>query len=172
MDSVKSEFTTLENQHVELKSAFSWNSRLRHEDGDLRLGTARTIAAFANTSGGRLFIGVGDDGAVHGIEEEVTSLFGDSHLDQFEGLILEHLKNVLWPNPTRAYAVRFEQRESKWICAINVTPCPGVTYVRTKSGGGSVEHTVYVRSGNRTVKVADIDRDRMVVERFGGKWSI
>jgi hypothetical protein len=111
-------------------------------------------------------------GSIYGIEDEVSELFGESHLDHFEGLILEHLKNALWPNPTRAYSVSFEQRESKWICVINVTPCPGVTYVRTKSGGGLIEHTIYIRTGNRTVKVTDVDRDRYVVERNGGSWSL
>lgn len=162
----------IEGQHVELKGAFSWNSIKGCEDGDMRLGTARSIAAFANSNGGRLIIGASDDGRIHGIDVEITSLFKDNNLDRFQNLIHEHLKNVLFPYPFRSYQISFEQHSTLWICCINVSPCPGITYVKTKANNGKTEHTIYVRTGNRTVKVTDLDRDRMIVDRFGGKWSL
>lgn len=162
----------IEGQHVELKGAFTWNSRTGKEDGNLRLGSARSIAAFANSLGGKLVIGVGDDGAVHGIDQELAALFDDNHVDRFESFVREHLKNMLVPPLLNSYRISFELHAVLWVCCIDVDRTPGVTYVKTRAGSGSFEHAVYMRTGNCTIKVADIDRDRLMVERFGGKWSL
>ena len=76
------------------------------------------------------------------------------------------------PNPLQHYSVKFEQRSSKWICIVEVRPAAGITYLKLKSGKGAIEHHIYVRNGNRSIKLVDLERDRFVVERFGGAWTL
>ena len=162
----------VESHGLEHKSAFLWNSRLGRKDGDMRLGVLKTIAAFANSEGGDLVIGIGDDGSVHGIDDEVAHLFDGKHLDRYEALLHEHVKNSLRPYPHTGYRVSMEMRGKRSVCVVKVSAVPGVTYVVGKSESGRNLHDVYVRTGNRTVKLADTDRDRFVVSRFGGIWPL
>ena len=171
MDEGKAE-RLLESHLLEHKSAFIWNARLGRKDGDLRLGVLKTIAAFANSEGGELVIGVGDDGSVHGVDDEVARLFDDKHLDRYEALLHEHVRNSLHPYPHAGYAVSMEMRGKLTVCVVRVSAVPGVTYVVGKSPSGKSLHEVYVRTGNRTVRLEDRDRDRFVVSRFGGVWPL
>ncbi len=162
----------VESQGLEHKSAFLWNGRLGRKDGDMRTGVLKTIAAFANSEGGDLVIGIGDDGSVHGIDDEVAHLFDDRHLDRYEALLHEHAKNSLYPYPHAGYVVSMEMRGRLTVCVVKVSAVPGVTYVVGKSESGKRLHDVYVRTGNRTVRLSDTDRDRFVVSRFGGMWPL
>lgn len=162
----------LEGQALEFKSAFTWNSRLNREDGDLRFGVVRSIAGFLNANGGRLMIGVQDDGDAGGIEDELGTLFKDNHFDRYESLIHEHLRNTLYPYDPGAYEIVFEKRGGVYLCVITVRKQRAVTYVKQKAGSGRIEHALFVRVGNRTNKLTDLERDIFVIERFGGIWHL
>lgn len=166
------ELEPIEGPELELKAAFSWNQRTGSEDANLRLGTARTIAAFANTAGGQLRIGYDDHGNAVGIEQELRALFDHDFLDQFEQLLHEYLKRTLFPYPFRAYDVSFRKAHESWVCTIDVKPVPTVTYVCQKDDAGELKHLVFVRTGNRTITLTNLERDRYVVERNGGKWAL
>ncbi|MEX2244834.1 MAG: ATP-binding protein [Fimbriimonadaceae bacterium] len=172
MDTLDPEVDGLEGHSLELKSAFTWNARVGHEDGALREGVAKTIAAFSNSHGGRLIIGADEGGHIHGIDSELHALFEDNHMDQFESLIHEYLKNLLHPYPFRSYSISFEKRNGLYLCDIIVAPSPGVTYLRRKTPGGAIEHELFVRTGNRSIRLVDVERDRFLVERFGGNWPL
>lgn len=56
-----------ENELVEFKSSMRWNARSKNNDHLTEQAIIRTIAAFLNTKGGTLLVGVRDDGVVLGI---------------------------------------------------------------------------------------------------------
>ncbi len=162
-----------ESVELEFKGAFSWNRRRKAVDEQLKFGTTRTVAAFANTQGGRLCIGYADDSEVIGIEDEIASMKSPS-VDQYEQNIHQHLKDKLFPYPFRAIAIEIVKHAESGllVCYINVQPQPGVTYVKNLSKDGVNENLVYVRTGNRSIKLADLQRDKFVVERCGGTWTL
>ncbi|MCH7903463.1 MAG: ATP-binding protein [Armatimonadetes bacterium] len=147
-----------------------WNRRSGRKEGELRAGVLRTIAAFANSDGGDLIIGIADDGSVQGIDDEVAELFQDKHLDRYEALLHEHVKNSLYPHPHAGYTVSMEMRGKRTVCVVSVSAIPGVTYVVGKNDSGKKQHEVYVRTGNRTNRLVDVDCDRFVTSRLGGVW--
>jgi predicted HTH transcriptional regulator len=151
----------------EYKAAFCWNRRSQQADGNLRKGTLKSVAAFLNTEGGELWIGVADDLSTIGLADELEALTQGQDLDQFQNLIEETLYRNLFPLPLRHVEVGFVPHEGHLLCRILVRPMPGVTYVKEDG-----THAVYVRTGNRTLTLHDLARDEFIASRMGGRWTL
>ncbi|MBS1713656.1 MAG: ATP-binding protein [Armatimonadetes bacterium] len=158
----------VEGARVEFKAAFDWNPAKGQRSGDLQAGVLRTIAAFLNTEGGSLYIGVSDDGTVTGIEEELATLSDADPRDVFEGRIREALKNHVEPLPLHLVELRFIKEQSKEVIRIDVLPSPGITYFVRKGPDGRLQEDVCVRDGNRTLSLSGRARDQFVVRKSGG----
>ena len=59
-----------ESKTLEFKSTLRWNLKEDRKDNRVTHAALKTIAAFLNTEGGDLLIGVADDGSVVGIERD------------------------------------------------------------------------------------------------------
>jgi CheY-like chemotaxis protein len=57
-----------ENDRVEFKSTLRWNLKTDRAERVIEKAWLKTVVAFLNSSGGTLIVGVGDDGAVRGID--------------------------------------------------------------------------------------------------------
>ncbi len=71
-----------EGSRVEFKATLRWDMRANRVNKDLELAAARTVCAFLNTDGGRLLIGVSDEGAVTGLGTDYNT-FGKKDRDGF-----------------------------------------------------------------------------------------
>ncbi len=88
----RSDFSTLEiiqqgeSDFVEFKSTLRYNIFSKKKDNNIELSALKTVAAFLNTSGGTLLIGVTDDGNINGLS-----------LDEFDNddKLLLHFTNLL-----------------------------------------------------------------------------
>ena len=79
-----------ESKTLEFKETLLWNVKARMKDKQMETEVLKTIAAFLNTLGGHLLVGVADDGTIPGVEEEMEKFFKNSS----DGL-LKHLKNLI-----------------------------------------------------------------------------
>lgn len=59
-----------EGEHIEFKSSLRWNQHANKKDTAIEHAILKTIAAFMNSEGGTLFIGVNDDGEPLGLEKD------------------------------------------------------------------------------------------------------
>ena len=59
-----------EGEYVEFKSTLRWNLKAEKKDKNITHAITKTIAAFLNTDGGILLVGVSDDGQVLGLEAD------------------------------------------------------------------------------------------------------
>jgi len=59
-----------ENEVTEFKSTLRWDIRAAKTNPAVERASLKTIAAFLNTTGGTLLIGVSDDGSIQGIESD------------------------------------------------------------------------------------------------------
>ena len=59
-----------ESNSVEFKSSLRWNYKANKKDKAIEHASLKTIAAFLNTAGGHLFIGVDDEGQLLGLEKD------------------------------------------------------------------------------------------------------
>ena len=79
-----------ESGDCEFKESFSLDIRKGTQEKYIEISSLKTIAAFLNTDGGTLLVGVSDDGSVPGLEREIK-MFHKDKTDRF----LLHFKNQL-----------------------------------------------------------------------------
>jgi hypothetical protein len=153
-----------EGAKIEYKASFEWDPRRGAKSPEMRHGCLRTIAAFMNSDGGTLYIGVSDSGEAVGMEEDF-SLVGEGGADAFEARFREFMKGALDPLPLNNVTFKFEEVDGLTVCAIEVRAAPGVTYLKHKDKSGQDVESVFVRDGNRTIELRGRARDAFVVSR-------
>jgi hypothetical protein len=79
-----------ESKTLEFKETLALCLRRNTKEKDIETAVLKTIAAFLNSQGGTLLIGVNDSGQVTGLGKEIKKLFKGSRDN-----LLKHLKNIL-----------------------------------------------------------------------------
>jgi len=145
-----------ENGFVEFKSSIRWNLYTRKKDKAMELAVIKTLAAFMNTEGGMLLIGVRDDGEILGLDE-----------DQFENKdkMFLHLTGLL-KSRIGALALKFinmsiEIIQGKEILRIDCLPATRPSFV--KDGNNEF---FYIRTGPSTSKLSLSKAVEYIAERF------
>ena len=154
------------NQHesktLEFKSTLRWN--LREEKKDPAIVThsvLKTIAAFLNTEGGDLLIGVADDKSIVGVDA-----------DRFdsEDKFLLHLSHVigaaLGDRAGTCVDAQMEIVEGKTVCLVSCQRSPEPIYFKWRGIEEHEEGDFYVRSGAQTVKLNPESATEYVRTRF------
>jgi hypothetical protein len=155
-----------EGPQTEFKASFEWSQHQKARSGDLRHASLKTIAAFLNSEGGTLWIGVDDAGRAVGLEDDLALIEDEQKLDTFENRLREFLKNHLDPMPLNSVKVTFPELDGVLVCSVEVDPRDGVTYlVRKDPQSGQVMEEIYVRDGMRTISLKGRSRDQFILGR-------
>jgi hypothetical protein len=153
------EISRLEGQRIEFKESYSWDSQRGQINKDLRHEVLKTISAFRNTQGGKLFLGVHDSGHIKGLARDYKSLNKDD--DSFERTLRDLFQVSLDPRPQDAVRIEFHDFDEGKICTLEVDAAPGVVqYVLWNN-----EHELWIREGNRSRKLSGKERDDWVINR-------
>lgn len=155
-----------ESDELELKSTLRWDMKERTVNRKLEDVIMKTVAAFTNSQGGTLLIGVSDEGEVLGLESDYLSL-GGANRDKFE----LHLRNLLNQQfgagfVTSRIAVKFHVVNDKEVCQIDVTPAKEPVIIRVQDKNGQPLEKFYARSGNASQELSLSDLNAYVKERF------
>jgi type I restriction enzyme R subunit len=134
-----------ENSSVELKSSFRYDTKLKQSNPKLlEQIIAKTIAAFMNSEGGTLFIGVDDQGNVLGLEDDYKTL-KKQNSDGFEieirQSIEKYTKNKI---ANESFKLKFHLTDGKEICEVTVSPGPEPIVIYDEGK----QQEFYVRIGN------------------------
>lgn len=126
----------------------------------------KTVAAFANSQGGTLLIGVADDGEVLGLEPDYNSL-GGADRDKFE----LHLRNLLNQRfgvgfVTSKISIRFHTLGEKDVCQIETTPAKEPLIVTMKDKNGQDTEKFYARSGNSSQEISLGEMNAYIKDHF------
>ena len=128
---------------VEFKSTLRFNLKAEKTDAKIELASLKTVAAFANTYGGILFIGVADDGAVLGLEKD-----GFPNEDR----LLLHFTNLLRDKigEKALGLVHFEiiHIDGKGILRVDISKSNHPVFVKAQG-----KEYFYVRSGPSTLSL-------------------
>jgi len=111
--------TSEENDQLEFKATFQYDMEKRAKNVDLRFAVIKTIAAFNNTSGGYLLIGVSDDKKILGIDNDL-SLLSRQNLDGFTQALTQEIENKLSTSFIPKTAISFPVIEDMTICLIKI----------------------------------------------------
>lgn len=114
-----------EGATIEFKSSYAWDVREDKENKGLKRAVIKSIAAFLNSEGGTLLIGVEDDGAIFGLEKDFNlmgkKLTDLQKQDKFELKLMQDISNQIGPEFSRFIRVRFENIEDRYVCAVDVS---------------------------------------------------
>jgi hypothetical protein len=145
-----------ENDDIEFKSTLRWNIHANRTDKDIEHSVLKTIAAFLNTNGGNLIIGVSDDKKPLGLEK-----------DQFEDddAMLLHLVNIvkdrIGAKFTRFFDTYIEEYKGKKVLRIECRPGLVPAFVKHNN-----EEKFYIRTGPATNELPVSEVHEYIQDRF------
>ena len=154
-----------ESKTLEFKSSLRWNLKEdRKDDKHVTHAALKTIAAFLNTEGGDLLIGVDDDRDVLGIEHDRL----DSD-DKFMRHLAQAVRNGLGDRAGTCIDPKTQIVDGKTLCLVSCQRSPEPVYLRWKGIEKAEDGDLYVRTGPGTVRLAAVDAQKYVATRFGSK---
>jgi membrane protein YdbS with pleckstrin-like domain len=136
-----------EHERLEFKTTFRWDMQEGRINRGLEKAVMKTIAAFLNSEGGHVVLGVGDSGELHGMEYDYLSL-NRHDADGFENHFTNVFKEMLGPEFRRFVKLSFHNHSDKEVCVIRVAPAHKPVYA--KLGG---EESFFIRTGNSTTEL-------------------
>ena len=146
--------TSDENRYLEFKSSLRWDYRQEKQNPELEKVILKTLAAFGNTDGGILLIGVDDDKNILGLDKDF-GLLKKQDADYFE----VHLRNILHKEMGVKYVSKYIRTEfealedDKLVCKIRVISASEPLFLKFRNKSGQVEEVFYVRSGNSSHEI-------------------
>lgn len=110
-----------ETKNIEFKSSLRFCLKTTKVEKYIEHSAIKNICAFLNSNGGKLIIGVSDDGEILGLENTDFKTFKesdkkDAFLKHLDNLISKYFGNDL----SLILGVEFEEIESKIVCEIDV----------------------------------------------------
>jgi predicted HTH transcriptional regulator len=121
----------------------------------------KTIAAFLNTEGGDLLLGVADDRSVLGIEADA---FDDE--DKFMLHLSQIVRNTLGDQASTCVDPGMQIVKGKTVCVVTCQRSPEPVFMKTKDVTAGSDGDFYVRSGPGTVKLSGDDTEEYIRTRF------
>lgn len=146
---------TGESDNVEFKSTLRYNLHIDKPDKKVENASLKTIAAFLNSSGGILFVGVKDDGEVLGLEKD-NFTNEDKLLLHFNSLVNAHLG----VENSQYIRASMQSLDGKRILVVEVIPTPRPVFFSRDN-----DEIFFVRSGNATQKLKPSEVIAYVAQR-------
>ena len=157
-----------ESAQLEFKSTARWNLKEAKKDRTMEEVILKTVAAFLNTHGGTLLIGVADDGSILGLQPDYQTL-QKKNRDGYElwltnDLLLKEMGKDLAPY----IAISFHVIDQQEICKITVQRAPEPVYVHIRDKAGQLEECFFIRTNNSTGK---LDTPSAIAKHVTNHWS-
>ena len=150
-----------ENQVVEFKSSLVWDYHQQRANKALYKPVLKNVVAFLNSGGGRLLVGVADDGQILGLEPDLMTL-PKSNVDGFENVFNQAFNNMIGVEYRQYVDLTFPLIEDQTICLIEVRPAGEPAYLRLKG-----DEQFYIRAGNATQPLPVSKATRYIQSHFG-----
>ncbi|NBB51957.1 DUF262 domain-containing protein [Rhizobium sp. CRIBSB] len=136
-----------ESAELEFKQTFRWDVEKGHPNKKMEEAIAKAVAAFANSDGGTLLIGVHDEQGAVGLEPDYAVAGGDR--DGFELALTTSLQNQFGA-AFKASKIRitFPSADGIEICRVDVSRSHMLMPITVTSKDGNKIERIYIRSGN------------------------
>lgn len=144
-----------ENTHLEFKTTLRYDTQTCKVNKALEEVVIKSIAAFSNTEGGRLVIGIKNEGEILGLENDYSTL-KQPNKDFFE-LHLRTLVETAYGNAFSAEGLRidFINENGKDVCIVNIREGREPVYTKIVNKQGLHEEKFYIRVGNSSREIAN-----------------
>lgn len=134
-----------ESEEVEFKASARYDYMQGRHNPALEAVVPKTLAAFLNSKGGTMIIGVDDSGRILGLEREYSTLTKRPDQDGYQQFLVNLISTSTGKEVFTDLTVSFEDADGKEVCIIRAKASLRPVYV--KEGG---QTTFYVRTGNVT----------------------
>jgi len=149
-----------ENDFVEFNESLRWSD----ESGDnLKLSESialKNIAAFLNSNGGKLFIGVSDEGEIKGIEKDYQT-FNPKRMKQDKDSFKLHCDNLIRNYLGDIYhtyiSIKIETIDEKDVCIVDVSPSSSPVLLHNLDKSGKKVEEFYIRRSASTIALSPAD---------------
>ena len=150
-----------EGQHLEFKSSLMWDYRRQMVNKDLYEPVMKNLAGLMNASGGVVLLGVADDGAILGVEQDWSGLKKQNE-DGYEGAFNMAFNKMIGVEHRQLVGASFVQIEGKTICALRVQPASEPVFLTNNAG----QEEFYIRAGNAAQPLSMSKAHRYIQNRF------
>ncbi len=133
-----------ETERLEFKSTLRWDLKLGRKSDEVTRASLKTIAAFLNTEGGTLLIGVGDDGGAIGIEKD-----GFENSDKFQLHLYTKISEQMGTDVAMDVQAGIDWYQGKQVCVVRCKSRGRPVYLKN-SGKDS---DFYVRRGPSSTRL-------------------
>ena len=154
-----------ESQRVEFKSTARWNVRAGRVDKKMEHVVVKTVCGFLNAEGGKLLIGVDDDGRVLGLGDDMKTL-SKGNADAYELFLRQRLDAGLSIPTAKIVQIGFERVQEDDVCVVTVA-ASGKPAFAMPHQGGSAHSEFWVRVGNATKQLHGED----MVDYMSSHWG-
>ena len=152
-----------ESKTLELKSTLRWNLKEdRQDDKGVTHAALKSIAAFLNTEGGDLLIGVANDGSIVGIERDRLESDGKFMLH-----LAQVVRNGLGDRAGTCIDPKTQMVQGKTVCVVSCQRSPEPVFLKWKGMESNTDGDFFVRSGPGTVKLPPESAIEYIRTRFG-----
>ncbi len=151
---------TEEHESLEFKSTFRWDLRSQKVNQQLEKASMKTIAAFLNSRGGCLVLGVDDHKTILGLTKDFATL-GKESTDGFENHFSHIFHKMIGPEFRHLVRLHWQKVENKECCIVNVTPAHKPTYLKSDES-----EEFYIRTGNGTTSLKFSEASSYIASRF------
>ena len=121
-----------ENDYVEFKSSLRWDYDQENVSRVMEYVVAKTLAAFMNSGGGKLFIGVKDDGEILGIEKDYQT-FKNKNKDGFFLQLTQVINQYLGKEFNQYVSAKIINISSKDVCVVTITSSAMPVFLKTSN---------------------------------------
>lgn len=134
-----------EHENLEFKSTFRWDIRQNAVNHILEKSVMKTIAAFLNSQGGHLVIGVDDEKKVVGLAADYESL-NRKDADGFENHFTHVFHNMIGAEFRQFVKLNWSHVDGKECCVVSVSSSHKPVYLKSDNNG----EEFFIRTGNGT----------------------
>jgi len=120
-----------ENKFIEFKSSLRYDYFQKKVNKELEFVIAKTISAFLNSEGGKLLIGIKDDGSILGIENDL-SIFNKNkqNVDNFLLKLGQIINNYLGKQFSNYIFPKIITLEDKTICIVEINKSEDPVFIK------------------------------------------
>jgi len=142
-----------EHRRLEFKQTFRWDLKKKVINKDLERSAMKTIAAFLNSGGGNLLIGIADNGSIYGLSDDIKTLVRKDN-DGFENHFNQVFKATIGAGFREFVDVSFEKIEENEVCLVEVRGSKKPAFLRVNG-----DEEFFIRTGNTTtpLKVSEVN---------------
>jgi hypothetical protein len=151
-----------ESKTLEFKTTLRWSLKEdRQDDKGVTHAVLKTIAAFLNTEGGDLLIGVADNRDIIGIERD-----GLETEDKFMLHLAQAVRNGLGDRASTCIDPKTQIVNGKTVCVVTCQRSPEPVFLKWKGLESTPDGDFFVRSGPGTVKLSPNSAREYIRTRF------